>query len=487
MNPDATPPTGLAHPLAGLQVPKGSPWAVREVAAQFRASAGGMRAARDQMKSGVESVCGSSWVGLGSLAAARAAASTWALADACAQSYEQAAGALDAYAAALDAALEQFLKAGMLAQDALRAEAQAQAQQQADPLGQSPFGPAVGSPFHPASASRFLARSLAVSALADVEEAGNRAAATLAALAGLVGERSPDRPGGVKGLWAGAKDSVAESASGIWGLTPFGDAPKQAWSNLGAGLKETFTSWDGAKQSGKEAVNWDEFAAGNIAYGVGGLIPSLLGTKGTTKLTKFKGAPDSEGVENSRDLAEHLREHVRRGDHPEADAIADFAARTRVPDRLSEADAARFDAWAKENVGDVQKGTSDWAKYQRQVAGDQEYRVHLPNGKTYVEPDGLLIDAGYMHEAKFGQSDGSSAHSLANNMPPHVKEFIDGKLESQFAKRLEVIYDPNNPVRGLTITTPTPESMAYLIERLRAANVPPELVHLRLVEYKSGS
>lgn len=126
--------------------------------------------------------------------------------------------------------------------------------------------------------------------------------------------------------------------------------------------------------------------------------------------------------------------------------------------------------WVNERMADPDNtqlvtGSSDWAKYQRRVAGDVEVRIGPKNGLIWadgvsVDPDGVVVV-----ESKYVGQPGRSMYE--GKTPPAILDTLLQQFDDEIERYGAVVRDPDNPVRRLRIITNTHDSVEFLGNRAR--------------------
>jgi hypothetical protein len=135
------------------------------------------------------------------------------------------------------------------------------------------------------------------------------------------------------------------------------------------------------------------------------------------------------------------------------------------------ANADRRQAWVSEWVsrpGHRQKvrSTADWAKYQRQHAGDAEIKLIAEDGEV-IWADGLTVDPDKVVavEAKFVTNPQRSMYE--GNVPDRLLDKLLRDFDQEMARYGAVIRDGANPVARLRIVTNTADAAKFLGNRAR--------------------
>lgn len=133
--------------------------------------------------------------------------------------------------------------------------------------------------------------------------------------------------------------------------------------------------------------------------------------------------------------------------------------------------AGRRQAWVNEWVsrpGHRQKvrSTADWAKYQRQHAGDVEIKLIAKDGEA-IWADGLTVDpdAVVAIESKFVTNPQRSMYE--GKVPDRLLDTLLRHFDQEIARYGAVIRDGANPVARLRIITNTADAARFLGKRAR--------------------
>lgn len=410
------PPVG-AHPLDGLVAPRGDASGMAVLARRHAGAAERLDALAGQVDGGVGKLLGQPWDGESAVACSAACLHLHAAIRRAAEGHRVAGSALGRYAAVLNQAQHAYQHAETTAAAAMQEEAQRAA---ANPLPGAMLPPIPGLwPVDPAP-GRAASRQLAHVALADVQAAGDVAAAALHALSAPLVPAVPPPPqqhhsGWIKAL-AGAGLAVG-------------------------GVVIAATTVVNAVQAGLDPAT-DGLEVGEVA--------------GEDALLSVVTDAGADG-----------------GATAVADGAVDVAAQSgdagAWEQPLSALERQRSRDWLAEQDVRPEPRQGPAYDYQRDVAGDL---VKIRDGDVSLDADGYLADEGYTVEAKYAGKPGRSPFVDGSEAPSFLRDQVSRDLRSELERTQQLINSGSNPIRAVVIRVNDPAAVSWATRILQEVGVP---------------